>query len=94
MAEDTFKKIEADLVVLHRATSGIEGWQGDLAQEFIDVGEYGLALDGIACAYLDSGKTMPDDLFQIFERLAVCMDLERDEEYDGVRRLLANSRAR
>jgi hypothetical protein len=65
-----------------------------LDQEFIDVGEYGLALDGIACAYLDSGKTMPADMFHIFERLAVSMDLERDEEYDAVRKLLADGRSK
>ncbi len=94
MPDDRYKTIRDGLVVLHQAASGIEGWGGDQAQEFINVGDYGLALDEISYAYLDSGKAMPADLFQIFERLAVAMDLERDDEYEGVRKLLADARSK
>ena len=94
MSNDTFEAIVADLKVLHRAASDIESWNGDLSRKFIYAGEYGLALDEISYAYLNSGKTMPADLFQIFERLSVSMELEQDAEYEGVRRLLAEGRAK
>lgn len=81
------EKIRTDLFALHHAASAIEGWRGDQALTFIKVGEYPLALDDIAYAYLDSKQLMPSDLFVTFERLAVAMGLERDEEFEGVARL-------
>ena len=37
---------------------------------------------------------MPGHLFQIFERLAVQMELEGDEEYEDVAQLRAETKAR
>jgi hypothetical protein len=94
MSNDSFGAIMVGLRALHMIASGIESWNGDLSREFIDAGDYGLALEGIACAYLDNGKTMPADVFNIFEWLAVSMELEQDEEHEGVKELLAEGRAK
>ncbi len=83
--------IRNDLIVLHKAACAIDGWDGKQAQTFIGVGEYGLALDEIAYAYLDSGKAMPPDIFEMFEKLATIMDLARDAEFEGVARLRAST---
>jgi len=84
-------EIRADLAALHQAASGIEGWNGKQGWEFITVGEYGLALDEIAYAYVDGGTEMPTALFNIFEKLANTMELESDPEYEGVARLRASA---
>ncbi len=76
--------IIADLLTLHQAASTIDGRQKGHSETFIRVGEYGLALDEIAYAYLNNHKTMPAELFKIFEKLAIAMDLESDQEFEGV----------
>ena len=86
--------IRDDLVTLHQAASSIDGWDGRQSRTFIEVGEYGLALDELAYAYLDSGKNMTAGLFKTFERLAAIMELEGDAEYGGVARLRAGARGR
>lgn len=83
--------IRNDLTALHNAASAADGWDGLQARTFIDVGEYGLALDEIAYAYLDSGETMPLEVFQTFEKLATMMDLAQDAEFEGVARLRASA---
>lgn len=83
--------IRNDLTVLHKAASATDDWDGKQARTFIDVGEYGLALDEIAYAYLDSGRTMPPDMFETFEKLATMMDLAQDAEFEGVARLRASA---
>ncbi len=75
------------LRVLHQAALALGGWQGEQSETFIRVGEYGLALDEIAYAYLDSKVAMPEKLFQIFDELAVSMELDSDPEFDGVAQL-------
>jgi hypothetical protein len=92
MSEYMIKYIRTELSKLYRAASNLDGWNKEQALEFINVGEYGLALDGIAYAYLVNGKNMPADLFRIFDKLAVSMDMEGDEEFEGVARLRAGSR--
>jgi hypothetical protein len=79
--------IRTGLIALHKAASGIDGWDGKQGRTFIEVGEYGLALDSIAYAYLENNTPMPTDQFQIFEKLASAMELENDPEYDGVARI-------
>jgi len=91
MAISDYQKIVDDLSVLHRDASRLDGWYKDLAQEFIDVGECSLALDTIAYAYLRNGKSMPADMFEIFERLAVEMEMEGDLEFKGVARVRAQN---
>jgi hypothetical protein len=81
--------IRTDLAVLHEAASAIDGWDGNQGRTFIEVGEYGVALDEIAHAYLDARKTVPCEMFKTFEKLAMLMDLAQEAELDGVARLRA-----
>ncbi len=83
--------IRNDLAALHKVASATDNWDGKQARTFIGVGEYGLALDEIAYAYLDSGRTMPPDMFETFEKLATMMDLAQDAEFEGIARLRANA---
>ena len=83
--------IRNDLVALHEAASATGGWDGKQTRTFINVCEYALALDGIAYAYLDTGRTMPPDMFETFEKLAIMMDLAEDPEFEGVARLRAGA---
>ncbi len=93
LSNDELSAIRANLVALHQAASSVDGWDGKRGQTFIEVGEYGLALDEIAYAYLDGGKTMPAELFNVFEKLASMMELEKEPEYEGVARLQAITKA-
>ncbi len=89
-----YKSMLADLETLYYAVSEIDDWDRNQTATFIRVGEYGLALDGIAYAYLNSATPMPARLFQTFERLAVEMEVDGDEEYEDVARLRAETKAR
>lgn len=89
-----YERVEADLLTLYRAAFGINGWSKDVVEELIYVGEYSLALDIMSYAYLNNSINMPDDLFEIFERLAVEMDMEEDPEFEGVAQLRAETKAR
>ncbi len=93
MSEYTTSEMRSDLSFLHRVASRLDGWNKDQADEFIRVGEYGLALDSIAYAYLVNNKLMPPDQFEMFDRLASAMELEKDPEYDGVARLRASAKS-
>ena len=86
--------IVASLENLHLAASAIDGWNKRQTETYIKVGEWGLALNGISYAYLNSGKAMPVDLFQVFEKLAVDMEMDGDEDYEGVAQLRAEANAR
>lgn len=86
--------IVADLERLHRAASDIDSWNKEQAETCIRVGEWGLALNGISYAYLNSGKAMPADLFEVFEKLSVEMEMDGDEDYEGVAQLRAETKAR
>lgn len=89
-----YERVEADLLTLYRAAFGIDGWSKDLVGQLIYVGEYSLALDMMSHAYLNNGINMPADLFEIFERLAVEMDMEEDPEFEGAAQLRAETKAR
>ena len=78
---------KSDLLKLYQAASLVEGKPDRQTEQYIRVGEFNLALDGIAHAYLSKGARMSDSLFQIFERLAIAMQLDGDDEYQGVARL-------
>lgn len=82
-----YEAARKNLQVLHQAASALGGWQGEQSKTFIRVGEYGLALDEIAYAYLDGKVTMPADLFKLFDELAVSMELSSDPEFEGVAKL-------
>ena len=89
-----YKRILADLETIYYAVSEIDDWDKNQTVTFIKVGEYGLALDEIAYAYLNSATPMPGHLFRIFERLAVEMGMESGEEYEDVAQLRAETKAR
>ncbi|GAC1340461.1 MAG: hypothetical protein NVS2B1_00130 [Bradyrhizobium sp.] len=82
-----YQAVRKDLEQLHRAASPIEGYFKAQAAEFIEVGEYSLALDTIASAYLSNNLRMPTELFAIFDHLAQVMELDSDPEFDGVAKL-------
>ena len=89
-----WKAIVADLSLLNEAVAGFDKRYVEQRQTFIRVGEYDLALDGIAAAYLDNKVEIPPDLFQVFEKLAVPLDTEKAPEYDSVAELRARMKAR
>ena len=87
-----YQSIIEDLTILHKAASVYNGWQKEQANTFIRVGEYGLALDSIAYAYLSNHVPMPSDSYQLFENLVSTMDLDNDPELQGVTNLNKNQR--
>ena len=89
-----YMRVLVDLEALYYAASEIDDWDRNQTATFIRVGEYGLALDEIAYAYLNSATPMPGHLFRIFEKLAVDMEMEGDEEYKDVAQLRAETKAR
>ena len=89
-----YERVEADLLILYRATSKIDGWSKDLAEELIRVGEYSLALDIMSYAYLNNQIIVPAGQFELFERLAIEMNMEKDPEFEGVAQLRAEAKAR
>ena len=89
-----YKMVKSELLVICQAASGFTGWEKGLAGEFIRVGEYSLALDEMSYAYLNNEKPMPGHLFEVFEKLAVAMDMAGDEIFEGVARLRAEAKAR
>jgi hypothetical protein len=60
-------------------------------ESYIDVGEYGLALDVLASAFVDNASLPPGDLLRIFRELAVLMRLLDDPEYADTAKLLAGA---
>ena len=83
--------VRSSLLLMWYAASHFDGWSKDDADQYIRVGEYGLALDSIAYAYLVNDVLMAADQFVIFQNLATVMQLLNDPEYDGVARLLARA---
>ena len=75
------------LMRLHEATLPLKGYFSDDTREFIEEGEYGLALDGIAAPYLRNNAPMHPDLFAFFEALAADFELERDPAWAAVAKL-------
>ena len=94
MAEFDYKAVISDLTLLNRAVRVFDQRFPGVIEQFIYVGEYSLALDHIASCYLDGNVSVPPDLFEVFERLAVMMDVEHDEYCDAAAKLLAIGRSR
>ncbi len=82
-----YKAAKESLELLYAAAASLRGDYNDQIRRFIDVGEYGLALDGIADTYITTNAAMPANLFQLFEKLASDMDLSSDPEFSGVAEL-------
>lgn len=93
MPDHSVQEIRSDLSLLYKTASHLGGWNKEHADEFIRVGEYALALDSVAYAYLENNIPMAPDQFEIFDKLAAAMELEKDPEYDGVARLRAQAKA-
>ncbi|KAL8931189.1 MAG: hypothetical protein Q9211_007157, partial [Gyalolechia sp. 1 TL-2023] len=58
-------------------------------REYIDVQEFGLALDLLAHIQLKSGKPVPSDTMRIFEALATRMGMKAGDEWRGVAEIRA-----
>lgn len=81
--------VRSGLAALFDAAPVFEGWNPKQTRTYIRVGEYSLALDDLAHAFLDSGKTISPEHFQLFETLAAQMEMETNPEFQGVARLRA-----
>lgn len=92
MPNYSVQEIQSNLSVLYKTASHLGGWNKKHADEFIRVGEYAFALDSVAYAYLENNIPMTPDQFEIFDKLATAMELEKDPEYDGVARLRAQAK--
>ena len=79
-----YKATKEGFEILYASIKSLDRQYNHQIREFIDVGEYGLALDGIADAYMTSSASMPLALFQLFDKLATDMDLASDPEFSGV----------
>ncbi len=82
-----YKTARTKLNTLHELALPLPGYFKADVLQFIEVGEYGLALDTIAGAFLDNKIRMSADLFATFEDLASEMELDRDPEYSAVAEL-------
>ena len=89
-----YEAVISDLTLLNQAVLVFDQRFPGHIEQFISVGEYSLALDDIAPCYLDGNVPVPPDLFKIFEKLAVMMDVEHDEYCDCAAKLLAIGRNR
>lgn len=87
-----YKAAVDDLSILNRAVSVFDNEFEEQTEEFIRVGEYSLALDDIASAYLVNEVSMPANLFRIFEKLALAMNVGGDDEYASAAKLLKAGR--
>ncbi len=94
MTEFDYEAAISGLTLLNQAVRVFDQRYPGQIEEFISVGEYSLALDDIASCYLDGNVSVPPDLFEVFERLAVMMDVEQDECCDAAAKLLAIGRNR
>jgi hypothetical protein len=81
--------IEAHLEALYRASTEIAGADHRQVRQYIDVGEYSLALDDLADIQLKSGKPIPPDLIRLFDALATKMDIKPGDGWDAVTELRA-----
>lgn len=79
-----YKAAQEGLEVLYASIEPLKGKFNHQIRKFIDVGEYGLALDGIADAYTTSNVSMPLALFQLLDKLAIDMDLASDPEFSDL----------
>ena len=53
--------------------------------EFVDVGEYGLALDTAVDVFIEEGKVATDDVIALVEELAAAMELSAADYSDRLR---------
>lgn len=92
MTEFDHEAAFAGLVLLNRAVRVFDNRYPGQIEQLIDVGEYSLALDDIAFCYLDNDVLMSSDLFDVFEKLAVMMNVNNKEYCEEAAKLLAIGR--
>ena len=82
-----FAVIETMFTNLLNASKGelTEAEMGEV-QSFIDVGEYGLALETAADIYAEEGKIPSTDVVSLIERLAIAMSIRPDSVLERLRR--------
>ena len=71
-------------------SNGFE-WK-DHVRTMIYVGEWALALDEMAAAYLNNNIPIQNDILNLFEELATSMKMVPGDEYEAVAELRALSR--
>ena len=64
-------------------------WQEDHVHTLIRVGEYSLALDDLAAAYLENTKQISNDILNVFDDLAARMGIVAGDEWEAVAELRA-----
>lgn len=80
---------KADLEQLYEAVPSIGAGDLDQVRVYIDVGEYGLALDDLADRYLEAKKLLPPDIRGLFDKLATRMGMKSGDEWRAVAELLS-----
>jgi hypothetical protein len=64
-------------------------YQEDHIHTLIRVGEWALALDELAGAYLKNAQPIPNDILNLFEELATSMNMVPGDEYEAAAELRA-----
>jgi hypothetical protein len=77
------------LRLLEEASSRGFNWNDGIIRSLFDAGEWALALDELAAAYLKNIKQSPNDILDLFEGLATSMDIVPGDEYEAVAKLRA-----
>ena len=81
--------IETDLELIYKKMPPCAVLYRDQIREYIDVGEYGLALDDLAGIYLDSKTPLRPGILALFERLATKMKMRSGDTWRGVAEILS-----
>jgi hypothetical protein len=90
MSNSGFLSIESVLLGLLRALpSEWTSAEREEVKHFIDVGEWGLALETIAGITMDENRTLPDCVLAEMELLAIRMGIASDEVMSELRRHMA-----
>lgn len=78
------ERLERDLVALvSRSTAIFSTAELAEAHKFIDVGEYGLALESLVAMFRGTGQQMPNDVAEAVRKLALQMEIDPSRLIDG-----------
>lgn len=89
LSQDDEAFIESGLEALYKASVASSNLNHNQVREYIDVGEFGLALDLLAHIQLKSGKFPSSDTRELFEALAMKMGMEEGDEWQGIAKIRA-----
>ena len=85
MTPEKSEWLEYNLETLYKQSADFGGNDRRYVREYIDVGEYSLALDNLAYIYARSApKPLSAEIRQLFNWLAVEMDMRDGDEWEGV----------